>query len=79
MLTNDLRAFIELLNSHGIEYLVVGAHALAHHGYPRYTGDLGIFVRRSKPNAEGLVKIVGDFGFGSKELAEVDLEYLEGE
>lgn len=31
------RAFIESLNSNGVEYLVVGAVALAHHGIPRYT------------------------------------------
>jgi len=28
-LYKDLREFIELLNSHGVEYLVVGAHSLA--------------------------------------------------
>jgi hypothetical protein len=36
------RAFIASLNSSGVEYLVVGAVALAHHGFPRYTGDVGL-------------------------------------
>jgi hypothetical protein len=36
----NLREFIESLNSHGVEYLIVGAHALAFHGFPRYTGDV---------------------------------------
>jgi hypothetical protein len=36
-LPDDWRAFIESLNSHGVEYLVVGAVALAHHAFPRYT------------------------------------------
>ncbi len=33
-------AFIESLNSSEVEYLVVGAVALAYHGFPRYTSDL---------------------------------------
>jgi len=36
----DWRQFIESLNSSGVEYLVVGAVALAYHGLPRYTGTL---------------------------------------
>jgi hypothetical protein len=44
-LQKDLREFIELLNSHGVEYLVVGGHAVAYHGYPRYTGDIDFLIR----------------------------------
>jgi diphthamide synthase (EF-2-diphthine--ammonia ligase) len=39
-LGKDLREFIESLNSHGVEYVIVGAYALAYHGSPRYTGQL---------------------------------------
>jgi len=39
-LNADLREFIELLNSRGVEYVIVGAHSLAFHARPRYTGDL---------------------------------------
>ncbi len=46
-LPEDWRAFIESLNSNGVEYVVVGAVALAHHGIPRYTGDLDVLVRNS--------------------------------
>jgi hypothetical protein len=35
----DWRAFIESLNSNGVEYLIVGAVALAHHGFPRNTPE----------------------------------------
>jgi len=41
----DLREFIESLNSHEVEYLIVGAHALAFHGFPRYTGDVDVLLR----------------------------------
>ncbi|HEY6333962.1 MAG TPA: hypothetical protein VI756_31890 [Blastocatellia bacterium] len=44
-LQKDLREFIELLNSHKVDYLVVGGHAVAFHGYPRYTGDIDFLVR----------------------------------
>ena len=39
-LQRDLREFIELLNSLKVDYLIVGGHAVAYHGYPRYTGDI---------------------------------------
>lgn len=64
-LPRDWREFIECLNSHGVEYLIVGAFALAYHGFPRYTGDIDILVRRSSVNAERLQAALADFGFGS--------------
>ena len=45
-LNADLREFIELLNSRVVEYVIVGAHSLAFHTRPRYTGDLDILVRQ---------------------------------
>jgi len=47
LLPEDWRAFIESLNSNGVEYVVVGLVALAHHGFPRYTGGLDILIRNS--------------------------------
>ena len=47
----DWREFIELLNSNGVEYVVVGGHAVGYHGYPRYTGDIDFFVRADPENA----------------------------
>jgi hypothetical protein len=61
----DWRAFIELLNSHGVEYVVVGAWARAFHGVPRSTGDIDFFVRGSTENAQKLVRVLQVFGFGS--------------
>jgi hypothetical protein len=63
-LSNDLREFIELLNSRDVEYVIVGAHSLAFHGRPRYTGDLDILVRPSPENAEKLTSALTEFGFG---------------
>ena len=49
----DLCEFVELLNSKAVEYVVVGAYAVAYHGYPRYTGDLDLLVRPSPETPAG--------------------------
>ena len=40
MLNKDFKEFAALLNSTGVEFLIVGGYALAAYGHPRYTGDL---------------------------------------
>lgn len=64
-LHKDLREFVELLNSRSVDYLVVGAHALAFHGYPRFTGDIDLFIRPTRDNADRIVDVLAAFGFGS--------------
>jgi len=71
-LPEDWRAFIESLNSNGVEYLVVGAVALARHGLPRYTGDLDVLVRNSTENAKRLESAVAGFGFAALGLKAAD-------
>lgn len=72
-LHSDLSEFVGLLNSHGVEYLVVGGHAVAFHGYPRFTGDIDFFIRPTRENAERLLLVLKDFGFGSLDLGAEDL------
>ncbi len=62
-LNKDLREFIELLNSNGVEYLVVGTFAFAWHGYPRFTADIDFFVRPVAANGEVIVAALRAFGF----------------
>ena len=45
-LQTDLREFIVLLNSHSVEYILVGGHAVAFHGYPRFTEDIDLILTR---------------------------------
>lgn len=48
------RDFSELLasfNANGVEYMLVGGYALAHHGTPRFTGDLDLYVHPTPDNA----------------------------
>lgn len=68
----DFIDFIELLNLHRVEYMIVGAHALAYHGRPRYTGDLDIWIKPSKENASKMMAVIDDFGFGSLNMEEKD-------
>ncbi len=64
-LSKDLREFIALLNSTGVKCVLVGGHAVAYHGYPRFTGDIDFFVERSPDNAAKLTNVLNQFGFGS--------------
>jgi len=71
-LSKDLREFVELLNSRKIKYLLVGGHAVALHGQPRYTGDVDFFIEASADNAALVASAVNDFGFASLGLKEED-------
>ncbi len=71
-LSKDWREFLELLNSRGVDYVIVGAHSLALHGRPRYTGDLDILVRSPAENARILVDLLNQFGFGQSGFEELD-------
>jgi predicted nucleotidyltransferase len=64
-LERDLREFIELLNDRDVRYVIVGAFALAHHGHPRYTGDIDFFVEASSQNAERISQVLEQFGFAN--------------
>jgi hypothetical protein len=68
----DFIEFIALLNLHHVDYMVVGAHALAYHGRPRHTGDLDIWIKPSIENASKMITVLHDFGFGSLGLVEQD-------
>ena len=65
-LSKDWREFLELLNSRGVDYVIVGAHSLALHGRPRYTGDLDILVRSTPENAR-----CGDPNLGASQKAPI--------
>jgi hypothetical protein len=67
-LTKDFREFLQCLNAHGVEYLVVGGHAVAFHGYPRATADLDVWTAVNQENALRLVAALEEFGFTTPEL-----------
>jgi hypothetical protein len=50
-MNRDFAEMLSALSEAGADHLIVGAHALAVHGYPRATGDLDIWVRPTPQNA----------------------------
>ena len=57
----DFLDMLRALVSRGVEFLVVGAYAMAAHGVPRATGDLELFVRPSSENAGRLIEALREF------------------
>ena len=69
----DFRDLLSIFNAHGVEYLVVGAHALAAHGHVRATGDLDVWVRPEAANAKRVIQALAAFGAPLDDLTEADL------
>jgi hypothetical protein len=68
----DFKELLESLNAHEVEYVIVGAFALAWHGHPRYTGDLDLYINPEPANAARILAALVDFGFGSLGLVRED-------
>ena len=64
----DFKDFLRLLNSHGVEYLVVGGYAVGYHGYPRATGDMDIWIAVNEANAAKAAKTLRDFGMSERDV-----------
>ena len=70
------RDFVEMLSAlsaEGVEYLIVGAYAMAAHGWPRATGDIDIWVRPTRENAERTLRALRRFGAPLFPLSTEDL------
>jgi hypothetical protein len=62
VLNEDYRDIILSLEENGVEFLIVGAYAMAAHGYPRATGDIDLWVRASRENSAKVYKALKQFG-----------------
>lgn len=58
--------------AHEVEFLLVGAYAVAVHGFPRATGDMDLLVRPSAPNASRVFLALRSFGAPLQEVTEED-------
>jgi hypothetical protein len=61
-LNEDFRDLLVLLVDAGVEFVIVGAYALAFHGAPRASGDIDLFVRPSRANASRGFSALARFG-----------------
>ena len=73
----DWSELLTLLNSEGIDFLVVGAYALAAHGHERYTKDLDLWLAPTEENARRVGDVLTTFGF--HELAPSVQEWTQDE
>lgn len=69
----DFKDLLSAFNAAGVEYLVVGAHAMAAHGRVRATGDLDVWVRPAPENAKRVLKALASFGAPLFDLTVDDL------
>jgi hypothetical protein len=66
---DDYRELLQAFLHHGVRFLVVGAHALAAHGYPRATVDIDIWIDATVENADRVWSALADFGAPLDDLA----------
>ncbi len=74
MLNEDYREMLHALADEKVRFLLVGAYALAAHGYPRATMDIDIWVMPSPGNADAVLRALTRFGAPLHTLSKSDLE-----
>jgi len=74
MLNDDYRDMLRALADEKVKFLLVGAYALAAHGYPRATMDIDIWVLPSSENAEAVMRALRRFGAALQNLTKEDLQ-----
>jgi hypothetical protein len=61
-MNRDFAEMLRALAAESVEFLVVGAYAVAAHGIPRATGDIDLWVRPTADNAARLWRALERFG-----------------
>jgi len=73
LMSPDFRELLLVFNDEGVEYLIVGAHALAAYGHVRATKDLDVWVRPDPANAKRVITALNSFGAPLTDLSREDL------
>jgi hypothetical protein len=71
-MNQDFSDLLSTFTAHGVEFLVVGAHALAAHGHVRATKDLDVWVRASPGNAPRVMAALREFEAPTARVSEGD-------
>jgi hypothetical protein len=74
MLNEDYKDMLRALSEEKVRFLLVGAYALAAHGYPRATMDIDIWVMPSPSNADAVLRALRRFGAPLQNLTKEDLQ-----
>jgi len=73
LMNQDFSELLRVFNDHSVDYLVVGAHALAAHGHVRATKDLDVWIRPEIENARRILTALKSYGAPLQDLTERDL------
>jgi hypothetical protein len=73
MLNEDYKDILLALSVEKVSFLLVGAYALAVHGYPRATMDMDIWIMPSPQNADAVLRALQRFGAPLHKLTKEDL------
>jgi hypothetical protein len=73
MLNEDYKDILRALFDENVRFMLVGAYALAAHGYPRATMDIDIWVMPSPENADAVLRSLRRFGSPLHNLTKEDL------
>jgi hypothetical protein len=73
MLNEDYKDMLRSLAAENVRFILVGAYALAAHGYPRATMDIDIWVMSSPENADAVIRALSRFGAPLQNLTKEDL------
>ena len=71
--SKDFLDFFALLNENKVEYMLIGGYAVSFYGYPRFTGDIDIWINNTKRNAEKVLKSMSEFGIPVQKIKIEDL------
>lgn len=74
MLNEDYKDMLHALSDEKVKFLLVGAYAMAAHGYPRATMDIDIWVMPSSQNADAVLRALRRFGTPLHNLTKKDLQ-----
>ena len=72
-LNSDYKDILRIFQERKVKYILVGAYAMAAHGYPRSTMDIDLWVKPDPDNASLVLKALDDFGAPSGDLSQDDL------
>jgi len=72
LLNPDFRDILSEFCAEQVEFLLVGAYALAAHGLPRATGDIDLWVRCGEQNAQRIMTALARFGAPLSDLSAAD-------
>jgi len=74
MLNKDYKDMLQALSDEKVKFLLIGAYALAAHGYPRATMDIDIWIMPSPENAVAVMRALGLFGAPLGDLSTSDFQ-----